>query len=169
MARVLAGCHSFTLIKPGAGEKITIKRGQSIDHLGKEEQAYLRRQTITPPSSDDSHVAPMRAPVFQEAMDEDVKGEAQVEPFNIAAGAGNGAPQGGRSVEPVQVQVVVSKDAAAAGVSASVDEADEDDDDGAAAGGDVDDGDDEGEAEEAAPAPKAKAAPKGKAQGKAKS
>lgn len=174
MPRALQACHSYTLVKPNSGEKITIKRGNTIDHLSDADRAYLSRKTITPPSVDDSHLPPMRAPIFQEILDDDATGLAQTEPFNLNAGAAPAA-QGGQRTEPVQVQVVVSPDAGVTAAAAVADPEPEADEDTADAGDDGDaagaaDSGGEPEAYVDAPTPKAaaKAAPKEKRQSKAR-
>lgn len=168
MPQTLQNCISYTLVQPQKGEKITIKRGQSIDHLDPKTQAYLKRQILVPPSVDDIHGPALRVPIFGEQLEEDVKGEAQVEEYRERSEtpAQAGAPAAAK------VKVVIEPPAGvAAAATVEDDDDDEDDlddtdevnDDGAAAGGDEDDG--EAPEAEAAPAPKAKAAGTKKAAG----
>ena len=148
--QVLRGCHSYTLVKPSGQEKITVRRGQSIENLEEADKNYLSTKTITPPSVDDSHPAVGRFPLFQQVLPEDIKGEASIE--SIAPQATPAQPYAGAG--PTQAETVTVQVQAAPAAAAPADDAD---DDGAAAGGADDSG---GDPAPAAEAPKPAAAPR---------
>lgn len=84
MAHALVAAHSYTLVSPDGKQKTVVKRGQSIDHLDENDQAYLRSKTITPPVVDDSHPLIGRVPLFHPLLDSDVQGAATVEKLQVA-------------------------------------------------------------------------------------